>query len=152
MEAEKKKKTKTGMVKLSTTETLATISDDCNNIFSFLQAVVVKSPRFIMAPLFLRAENHTQIWLPCWTDVNLPTPPKPATQYHMGLMGVLTNVVTRLHTSEALRPAVSAQREAENGTKGWDRLPPTSQCVILTASATTRTSIRPCRLPQSTVS
>ena len=50
-------------------------------------------------------------------------------------------MATRLHTAEALRPVVADQQEAEKETKGWDRLPPTSQCVILTARATTGTSI-----------
>ena len=65
----------------------------------------------------------------------------------MGLMGVLTDVTTRLHTVEALRPVFSAQREAEKETKGWDRLPPTAQRVILAASATKRTSIPTSRTP-----
>ena len=56
-------------------------------------------------------------------------------------MGVLTDVATRLRTAEALRPVVAAKREAEKETKGWDRLPPTYQRVILAASATTGTSI-----------
>ena len=59
----------------------------------------------------------------------------------MGFTGVLNNVATRLHTAEALLPVVTAQREAEKVTKGWDRLPPTSSCVILETSATTGTSI-----------
>ena len=59
----------------------------------------------------------------------------------MGLTGVLTNVVTLMHTAEALRPIVTAQREAERETNSWDRLLPTAQRVILAASATTGTSI-----------
>ena len=54
---------------------------------------------------------------------------------------MLTNVANRLHTAEALRPVVAAQRKAEKETKGWDRLPPTAKRVILAASATTGTSI-----------
>ena len=50
-------------------------------------------------------------------------------------------MATWLHTAEALCPVVAAQREAEKETKGWDRLPPTAQRVILAASANTRTSI-----------
>ena len=65
----------------------------------------------------------------------------PAPQYHLGLTDVLTDVATRLHTAEALRPVVATQREMEKETKGWKRLPPTAQRVILAASATTRTSI-----------
>ena len=59
----------------------------------------------------------------------------------MGLTGVLTNVATQLHTAKALCPDVAAHSEAEKETKGWDRLPPTAQRVILAASATTGTSI-----------
>ena len=59
----------------------------------------------------------------------------------MGLTDVLTDVATRLHMVEALRPVVAAQRETDKETKGWDRLPPTAQRVILAASATTGTSI-----------
>ena len=50
-------------------------------------------------------------------------------------------VATRLHTAEALRPVVAAQRETDKETKGWDCLPTTAQRVILAASATTGTSI-----------
>ena len=46
-----------------------------------------------------------------------------------------------MHTAEALYPVVAAQREAEKETKGWDRLPPTAQSVILAANSTNRTSI-----------
>ena len=56
--------------------------------------------------------TSARIWFQRWTDVNLPTPPKPAPQDHLGLTGVLTNVATQLHTTEALRPVVAAQREA----------------------------------------
>ena len=59
----------------------------------------------------------------------------------MGLTSVLTNVATWLHTAEALCPIFATQHEAEKETKGWDRLPPMAQRVILTASATTGTSI-----------
>ena len=59
----------------------------------------------------------------------------------MGLTGILTNVATRLHTAEAICPIVAAQREVEKKTKGWYRLPPTAQRVILAVSATTGTSI-----------
>ena len=46
-----------------------------------------------------------------------------------------------MHTAEALCPVVSGQSEVEKETKGWDSLPPTAQCAILAASATTGTSI-----------
>ena len=50
-------------------------------------------------------------------------------------------MATRLYTAEAIRPAVATQREAEKDTKGWDRIPPTAQRVILSADATTGTFI-----------
>ena len=65
----------------------------------------------------------------------------PAPQDHLGLTGVLTDVATRLHTAEAIRPVIAAQSKAEKETKGWDRLPPTAQRIILAASATTGTYI-----------
>ena len=81
------------------------------------------------------------VWFLLWTETNLPMLPKPAPQDHMGITGVLTNVSTRLQTTEALRPVVTTQQEAEKETKGWDHLPPTVHCVTLAASATNRTSI-----------
>ena len=42
---------------------------------------------------------------------------------------------------EKFQDVVAAQREAKKKTKGWDRLPPTAQRVILASSATTGTSI-----------
>ena len=65
----------------------------------------------------------------------------PAPQDHMGIMDILTDVATRLHIAKALRPVVATQRKMEKENKGWDRLPPTAQRVVLAASATTGTSI-----------
>ena len=59
----------------------------------------------------------------------------------MGLPSILTNVANRLHTVESLCSIVSTQREAENNTNGWDRLPLTAQRFILAASITNGTSI-----------
>ena len=73
--------------------------------------------------------------------MHLTKPPTLAPQDHMGLTDVLTDVATRLHTAEVLCPVVAAQRKMDKETKGWDRLPPTAQRVILVASATTGTSI-----------
>ena len=81
--------------------------------------------------------------------MNLPKPPTPAPQNHLGLTDVLTDVATRLHTAKALRTVVAAHREMDKETKGWDRLPPTSQRVILAASTTTGTSIP--TLPSPTI-
>ena len=128
--------------KTAAVETLATITDDCDNILAFLQAVAVKSPRVLAAPLSIRADKRARVWFQRRTDVNLPKPPTPAPQEHLGLTGVLTDMVTRLHTAKLLCPVVAAQCEAEKETKGWDRLPPTAQRVILAVSATTGTSIQ----------
>ena len=73
--------------------------------------------------------------------MNLPKPPTPDPQDHLGLTDVLTDVATRLHTTEALRPVVANQCKMEKETKGWDRLPPTAQRFILSVSATTGTFI-----------
>ena len=82
-----------------------------------------------------------RIWFQRWIDVNLPKPPTPASQDHLGITGILTYVATRLHTVVALRPVVATHREAEKETKGWDHLPPIAKRVILAANATTGTSI-----------
>ena len=66
---------------------------------------------------------------------------QPPPHNHLGLTGVMTDVADRLHTAEALHPVFAAQSEAGKETRGWDRLPPTTHCVILAESATTRTSI-----------
>ena len=65
----------------------------------------------------------------------------PAPKNHLGLTDVRTDMGTRLHTAEALRPVIVAQCKAEKKTKGWDRLPPTDHRVILVARTTTGTSI-----------
>ena len=114
MEADDEKTTKKGKANQATANTLAIISDDCDDFLAFQHAVTVKSPQFIAGSISLRAGKRARIWFRRWTDINLPTPPKPDLQYHMGLVGVLTNVATRLHTAEALRPVAAAQREAKN--------------------------------------
>ena len=133
VEAEDKKTSKKGKAKQATVKTLATIVDNCNDVLAFLQAIICKSTQFTAVPLSLCADNSAHVWFCYWTDINLPTPPKPVLQEHMGLTSVLTDMVTRLHTAEALRPVVAAQSKAEKETKGWDRLPPTAQCIILAA-------------------
>ena len=68
-------------------------------------------------------------------------PPKPFPRDHTGLTGILSDVVARLKTAEALRPVIAVQCEAEKSTKGLECLLPTDQRVILASSATNRTSI-----------
>ena len=91
-------------------------------------------------------DKRERVWFRRWFDTNLTTPTKTAPQDHTGLMGVLRNVATRLHTAEALFPVLAAQRKAGKETKGLYRLPPMAQRVILAASATNGTSI-PTSLP-----
>ena len=141
MEAEDEKTTKKGKSNQATVETLVTIADNCDDVLAFLQDVAFKSPRVTTLPVSLSADKRARVWFRRWIDINLPTPPKPYTKYHMGLTGVLNDVATRLHTAESLRPVVNAHREAEKETKGWDRLPPTGQRIIPVASNNNRTSI-----------
>ena len=54
----------------------------------------------------------------------------------MGLTGILTDAVNRLHTVEALCPVISAQSEAEKDTKGCHHISPMTQRIILAASTT----------------
>ena len=112
-EAKKPGKAKQASAETAAAEMLASFAVDCNDVLVFLQAVAVKSPRVLAAPLSLCAEKRARVWFQQWTDVNLAKPPTPAPQDHMGLTDVLTNVATRLHTAEALRPVVAAQSETD---------------------------------------
>ena len=140
-EARKTVKAKQVSAETAAAETLASFAVNCDDVLAFLQAVAVKYPRVIAAQLSLGADKKSRVWFQRWTAVHLPKPPMPAPQDHTGLTDVLADVATRLHTAEALRPVVAAQRKMDKETKGWDRLPPTAQRVILAASATTGTSI-----------
>ena len=77
---------------------LATIANDCDDVLAFLQAVAVKSPRALAAPLSLCVDKRERVWFQRWTDVNLTKPPTPSPQEHLGLTDVLTDVATRLHS------------------------------------------------------
>ena len=105
--------------KQAAAKTLTTIVDNCDNVLAFLQAVAVKYPRVIAVPLSLRADKRASVWFQHWTDVNLPTPPKPSPQDHMGLMNALTDVATRLHTarkrSAPLSPPRARQKKRQRG-------------------------------------
>ena len=61
----------------------------------------------------------------------------------MGLKRVFSNIETRLHTTEALRPVITAQHEAGKETKGRECLPPTAQRVIITNGTSIPTSLPP---------
>ena len=58
---------------------------------------------------------------------------KTLPQDHSRLTGVLSEITTHFQNAESLRPVVTAQHEADRGTRRWDRLPPTAQQVILAA-------------------
>ena len=49
-------KSKPSKAKLAAAETFTTIADDCDDVLVFLQAIAVKYPRFIAAPLSFRAD------------------------------------------------------------------------------------------------
>ena len=82
----------------------------------------MKSPRVIASPLSLRADKKARVWFQRCTDVHLPKTPTPSPQDHTGLTDVLADVATRLHTAEALRTVVAAQRETDKETKVWNRV------------------------------
>ena len=52
-EAKKPGKAKQASAKTATAETLASFAVDCGDVLAFLQAVAVKSPRAIAAPLII---------------------------------------------------------------------------------------------------
>ena len=58
---EKPGKAKQASAEMAAAKTLATITDDCDNVLALLQAVAVESPRVLAAPLYLRAEKHTRL-------------------------------------------------------------------------------------------
>ena len=145
--AKKPGKGKQATAETAAAEMLATIADDCDNVLVFLQAVAIKYPRVLLAPLSLLTDKNALVWFQRWIDVNLPKLLTPAPQDHLGLTGVLTDVTTQMHTAKALRTVVAAHREMDKETKGWYHLPPTAQYVILAASATAGTSILISPLP-----
>ena len=62
----------------ATSEMLATITDNCDEVLDFFQAVTVKLPRVIAAPLSLCAEKRVLVWFCRWSDTNLTTPTNTA--------------------------------------------------------------------------
>ena len=139
--SKKQSKEKQASSETAAAKMLASITDNCDNVLAFLQAVSVKSPRVLAAPFSLRTDKSAHVWFQRWTELKLPKPPTPSPKDHLGLTDVLTNVTTRLHTAKAFRPVVAAQGEMEKETKGWDRLPTKAQRVILAVSTTAGTSI-----------
>ena len=81
--AKKIGKAKQASAETAAAETLAPFAVDCDDVLAFLQAVAMKSPRVIAAPLSLCADKKARVWFQRWTDVHLPKPPTPAPQDHM---------------------------------------------------------------------
>ena len=118
--------------------TIDCIAADCDYILAFLRGISLKAPQVQTAPISLRAYKREKIWFGQLVDSNLKhqaPPNKAAPQDHSGLTGVLSEVATRLQNEKSPHPVVPEQREADRETRGWDRLPPTSQRLILAASA-----------------
>ena len=61
-ETKKPGKSKQASVETAATKTLAPIADNYNDVVAFLQAVAVKYPRVLAAPLSLRADKRTRVW------------------------------------------------------------------------------------------
>ena len=61
-EAKKPGKAKHASSKTAAAETLATIADDCDNVLAFLQAVSVKYPQVLAAPLSLLEDKRACVW------------------------------------------------------------------------------------------
>ena len=62
IEADDAKLAKPGKAKQAAADTLNTISDDCEDVLAFLQAVAVKYPRVIAAPLSLCADKSMRLF------------------------------------------------------------------------------------------
>ena len=54
-------KAKQASAKTAAAKTLAFFSVDCDNVLAFLQAVAVKPPRVITAPLYLHADKRSRV-------------------------------------------------------------------------------------------
>ena len=61
-ETKKPGKSKQASAEMADAEMLASIADDCDNVLAFFQAVAVKSPRVIAAPLSLCADKRVRVW------------------------------------------------------------------------------------------
>ena len=101
-EAEEETKNETVNKKQSIAKTLATITENCDDVLDFLQAVAFKSPRITAAPLSLRADKRARVWFRRWSKTNLPTPSKTDLQDHTSITVALSYLSTRFQTAEAL--------------------------------------------------
>ena len=61
VEARKPVKSKQASADMAAAKTLASFTVDCDDVLAFLQAVAVKSPRVIAAPLSLRADKKVRV-------------------------------------------------------------------------------------------
>ena len=55
-------KAKQASAETATTEILASIADNFNDVLAFLQGVTVKSPRVLAAPLSIRTDKRARVW------------------------------------------------------------------------------------------
>ena len=55
-------KEKQASAETASAETLATIADYFDDVLAFLQAVAIKSPRVLAAPLSLCADKRVRVW------------------------------------------------------------------------------------------
>ena len=101
----------------ATTDTLATITDNCYEVLPFFHVVLVKSPEVIDAPLYLCTDKCVCVCFRRWSEINLTASSKTSPQDHTGIMGVLSDVVTRLQNTEVICPVVAAQSKMKKETK-----------------------------------
>ena len=132
---------KRGKAKQGTTETLTTIAYDFDDVLDLLQAVAVKSQRFIAAPLSLSVDKCTRLVL----SLDRRQPPHASQSSFTRPHGSHRCPDQRGDPVAHCRSTPPYCRLPLRGGKGYQggggRLPPTAQHIILAASATTGTSI-----------
>ena len=86
----------------------------------------------------MQEDKRGQNWFRKWEACHLtshPAPHKNAPQNHCGITGFLSEFATHLQNTEALCPVVAVPCKADREMRVWDRLPQTSQRVIISTSA-----------------
>ena len=91
------------------------ITIDCDDILTFLQLIMVKSPRVAASPVSLRSEKLNREKFQGLSSHNLAplslTHPA-APQDYSGLTGVMSDVATYLKNVEAFFLVIALQRES----------------------------------------
>ena len=75
------------------------IAANCYDILAFIQALALKAPRVLAAPLLMQADKRATSWFHQWAKIDLKqqvTLQNTAPQDHSGLTGVLSEDETRL--------------------------------------------------------